>query len=324
MDLHKEIIKPIEIPLQEFGRQYDTVSISGISLLDKVTSYLSTTRGKQIRPTLLFLVAGAHGKITEKTIRTGLAIELLHITSLVHDDVVDESSMRRGKKTINDIWGNKIAVLAGDYLYALVLKILVEIDNKKILEIISSVAEKMGKGEMLQQQTSIEFDLSEVHYYEIIRKKTASLFSACCLIGAITSQASEENQQKMAEFGEHLGIAFQIQDDILDYSRDVNTGKLFGNDIRENKVTLPLIHFFSTAPAEDCEKVKRIFTQKEVTESDIALIIDKVTEFGGLEFAHRRASDFIEKAMKLLVTLPESEYKTSLIRLVTETTTRKK
>ncbi|MBR5784417.1 MAG: polyprenyl synthetase family protein, partial [Bacteroidales bacterium] len=240
MASREEIIKPIEDSLKEFNRLSDDLASSGIKLLDSMVSHISQTRGKQLRPILLLLISGAFGKISDKTIRAALAIETLHITSLIHDDVVDESLLRRGKQTLNSIWGNKLAVLVGDYLYARVLNMLIDIDDKEILKTVSRVAQEMGEGELLQQENAREYNLTDSTYYDVVKKKTAVLFSACCKIGAIVGNANDEEKQRMAEFGECLGIAFQIQDDILDYSMDLDTGKTYGNDIRERKITLPL------------------------------------------------------------------------------------
>ena len=237
MALREEIIKPIKDSIGEFNLLYEGLSDSGIKLLDDMLTHVGQTRGKQLRPTLLLLIAGAFGNMSDKAVRAALAVETLHITTLIHDDVVDESLLRRGKQTLNSIWGNKLAVLAGDYLYAKALNILVDIEDNEILKTISRVAQEMGEGELLQQENAREYNLTEEKYYEVIRKKTAVLFSACCKIGAIVGRADESKKQKMYEFGQCLGIAFQIQDDILDYSKGLDTGKAYGNDIREQKIT---------------------------------------------------------------------------------------
>ena len=215
MALREEIIKPIKDSIGEFNLLYEGLSDSGIKLLDDMLTHVGQTRGKQLRPTLLLLIAGAFGNMSDKAVRAALAVETLHITTLIHDDVVDESLLRRGKQTLNSIWGNKLAVLAGDYLYAKALNILVDIEDNEILKTISRVAQEMGEGELLQQENAREYNLTEEKYYEVIRKKTAVLFSACCKIGAIVGRADESEKQKMYEFGQCLGIAFQIQDDIL-------------------------------------------------------------------------------------------------------------
>jgi octaprenyl-diphosphate synthase len=324
MALRYEIIKPIEDSLREFNLQYDGLANSGIKLLDTMVSHIGQTRGKQLRPILLLLISGAFDKTSSKAVRAALAIETLHITTLIHDDVVDESLLRRGKQTLNSIWGNKLAVLVGDYLYAKALNILVEIDDKEILKTISSVAQEMGEGELLQQENAREYNLTEDRYYEVIRKKTAVLFSACCKIGAIAANASEEEIKTMALFGECLGIAFQIQDDILDYSKELNTGKTYGNDIREQKITLPLILGLNNATEKQREEIKEIYHKESITQQEVDNIIDTITELGGIANAKKTIDEYFNKAYTLLDCLPNNQYKQSLQLLIHDIATREK
>ena len=324
MALRYEIIKPIEDSLKEFNQQYDGLANSGIKLLDTMVSHIGQTRGKQLRPILLLLISGAFDKTSSKAVRAALAIETLHITTLIHDDVVDESMLRRGKQTLNSIWGNKLAVLVGDYLYAKALNILVEIDDKEILKTISSVAQEMGEGELLQQENAREYNLTEDRYYEVIRKKTAVLFSACCKIGAIAGNASDEEIKTMTLFGECLGIAFQIQDDILDYSKELNTGKTYGNDIREQKITLPLILGLNNATEKQREEIKEIYHKESITQQDVDNIIDTITELGGIANAKKTIDEYFNKAYTLLDCLPNNQYKQSLQLLIHDIATREK
>ena len=324
MALRYEIIKPIEDSLKEFNQQYDGLANSGIKLLDTMVSHIGQTRGKQLRPILLLLISGAFDKTSSKAIRAALAIETLHITTLIHDDVVDESMLRRGKQTLNSIWGNKLAVLVGDYLYAKALNILVAIDDKEILKTISSVAQEMGEGELLQQENAREYNLTEDRYYEVIRKKTAVLFSACCKIGAIAANASDEEIKTMALFGECLGIAFQIQDDILDYSKELNTGKTYGNDIREQKITLPLILGLNNATEKQREEIKEIYHKESITQQEVDNIIDTITELGGIANAKKTIDEYFNKAYTLLDCLPNNQYKQSLQLLIHDIATREK
>lgn len=324
MALRYEIIKPIEDSLKEFNLQYEGLSDSGIKLLDTMVSHIGQTRGKQLRPILLLLISGAFNKTSDKAVRAALAIETLHITTLIHDDVVDESLLRRGKQTLNSIWGNKLAVLVGDYLYAKALNILVEIDDKEILKTISSVAQEMGEGELLQQENAREYNLTEDRYYEVIRKKTAVLFSACCKIGAIAANASDEEIKTMALFGECLGIAFQIQDDILDYSKELNTGKTYGNDIREQKITLPLILGLNNATEKQREEIKEIYHKESITQQEVDNIIDTITELGGIANAKKTIDEYFNKAYTLLDCLPNNQYKQSLQLLIHDIATREK
>jgi octaprenyl-diphosphate synthase len=324
MALRYEIIKPIEDSLKEFNLQYDGLANSGIKLLDTMVSHIGQTRGKQLRPILLLLISGAFDQTSSKAVRAALAIETLHITTLIHDDVVDESLLRRGKQTLNSIWGNKLAVLVGDYLYAKVLNILIAIDDKEILKTISSVAQEMGEGELLQQENAREYNLTEDRYYEVIRKKTAVLFSACCKIGAIAANASDEEIKTMTLFGECLGIAFQIQDDILDYSKELNTGKTYGNDIREQKITLPLILGLNNATEKQREEIKEIYHKESITQQEVDNIIDTITELGGIANAKKTIDEYFNKAYTLLDCLPNNQYKQSLQLLIHDIATREK
>lgn len=324
MALRYEIIKPIEDSLKEFNLQYDGLANSGIKLLDTMVSHIGQTRGKQLRPILLLLISGAFSNTSNKAVSAALAIETLHITTLIHDDVVDESLLRRGKQTLNSIWGNKLAVLVGDYLYAKALNILVAIDDKEILKTISSVAQEMGEGELLQQENAREYNLTEDRYYEVIRKKTAVLFSACCKIGAIAANASDEEIKTMALFGECLGIAFQIQDDILDYSKELNTGKTYGNDIREQKITLPLILGLNNATEKQREEIKEIYHKESITQQEVDNIIDTITELGGIANAKKTIDEYFNKAYTLLDCLPNNQYKQSLQLLIHDIATREK
>ena len=324
MALREEIIKPIKDSIEEFNTLYDGLSDSGIKLLDNMLTHVGQTRGKQLRPTLLLLIAGAFGKASGKAVRAALAVETLHITTLIHDDVVDESLLRRGKQTLNSIWGNKLAVLAGDYLYAKALNILVDIEDNEILKTISRVAQEMGEGELLQQENAREYNLTEEKYYEVIRKKTAVLFSACCKIGAIVGKAEEDEKQKMYEFGQCLGIAFQIQDDILDYSKSLNTGKVYGNDIREQKITLPLIYGLRNADSNQREFVEKIYHKETISQDEIDIVIDTITDLGGIEQCKKAINYHIDKAYTLLHDLPNNECKQALLLLVKDITTREK
>ncbi|MBR4301173.1 MAG: polyprenyl synthetase family protein [Bacteroidales bacterium] len=324
MALREEIIKPIKDSIGEFNLLYEGLSDSGIKLLDDMLTHVGQTRGKQLRPTLLLLIAGAFGNMSDKAVRAALAVETLHITTLIHDDVVDESLLRRGKQTLNSIWGNKLAVLAGDYLYAKALNILVDIEDNEILKTISRVAQEMGEGELLQQENAREYNLTEEKYYEVIRKKTAVLFSACCKIGAIVGRGDESEKQKMYEFGQCLGIAFQIQDDILDYSKGLDTGKAYGNDIREQKITLPLICGLRNADSSQREFVENIYRKETITQAEVDNIIDMITNWGGIEQSKKAIDYHIGKAYELLQTLPNNECKQALMLLVKDIAARQK
>jgi octaprenyl-diphosphate synthase len=251
MSAIKEIRAPIETEMKRFSVYFNTIMKSKMPLLSIITNYILRRKGKQLRPMFVFLTAKLSGKINESSFTAAALIELLHTATLVHDDVVDESLERRGIFSINALWKSKVAVLLGDYMLAKGLLLSVKNKEYEILEIVSSAVKDMSEGELLQIQKSRKLNITEDEYFEIIRKKTAALIAACCASGTKSVTAEPEAISKMKEFGEYIGIAFQIRDDMFDYEKNGLLGKPTGNDIKEKKLTLPLIHALkNTNPAQ--------------------------------------------------------------------------
>lgn len=285
---------------------------SNVPLLDKVTRFIVTTKGKQMRPMFVFLCAKLVGNVNEKTFRGASMIELIHTATLVHDDVVDESFKRRNFFSINALWKNKIAVLVGDYLLS--KSVLLSTDHKDydLLSVIARTIREMSEGELLQLEKARKLDITEDVYYEIIRQKTATLIAACCEIGVLSNDADEVLAKKMMEFGTFTGMAFQIKDDLFDYLTSNVIGKPVGIDIKEQKMTLPLIHSLKIASETDRKyhfnTIKRFNTDKKRVKE----LIDFVKKSGGLDYAMVVMKDFQQKAKAILNDFPDSEAKHSL------------
>lgn len=319
----KEIQKPIAQELTEFESYFKQSMRSSAPLLNKITQYILKTKGKQMRPMFVFFSAGMCGEISESTYRGAALVELLHTASLVHDDVVDNANERRGFFSINALWKNKIAVLIGDYLLAKGLLLSVKNKEFKLLEVVSEAVEQMSEGELLQIEKARHLDIDEEVYYEIIRKKTASLISSCCASGARSSGASDENVEKMKEFGEKIGLAFQIKDDLFDFGTD-DVGKPLGNDIKEKKMTLPLIYALRDAPWLEKRKIINLVRNHKDDRDKIEQVIHFVRESGGLKYAEDKMNAFKQEAFDILKEFPDSVYKTGLEQLVNYTTNRVK
>lgn len=312
MSLVEEIKKPIAEEMKLFEQKFYESMQSNVPLLDKVTRFIVTTKGKQMRPMFVFLCAKLIGDVNEKTFRGASMIELIHTATLVHDDVVDESFKRRNFFSINALWKNKVAVLVGDYLLS--KSVLLSTDHKDfdLLAVISRTIREMSEGELLQLEKARKLDITEEVYYEIIRQKTATLIAACCEVGVLSNDADEVLAKKMQDFGTYTGIAFQIKDDLFDYLSSNMIGKPVGIDIKEQKMTLPLIYTLKNASEKDYkyyfDTIKRYNNQpKRVKE-----LIDFVKQSGGLDYAIGVMKDFQQKAKNILNEFPDSEAKTSL------------
>lgn len=292
-------------------------------LLNKITQYIVKRKGKQMRPLFVFLSAGASGKIEEATYRGATLIELIHIASLVHDDVVDDAHYRRGFFSVNAHWKNKIAVLVGDYLLSKGLMLAVDYGDFELLKIVSEAVQQMSEGELLQLEKAQKMDINEEVYFEVIRQKTASLIASCCKVGAASSGASEEHVTRMGEFGEAVGLAFQIKDDLFDYGTD-KIGKPTGIDIKGKKMTLPLIYALSKADAREKRRIKQLVKKSEKKPKVVAEVIDFVKTSGGIEYTMEKMNFYHSKANTILDSLPCSKYKTSLQLLVQFTIDRVK
>jgi octaprenyl-diphosphate synthase len=318
------IKKPVANEMAEFEVYFGRTMRSEIPLLNIILNYILRRKGKQMRPLLVFLTAKLNGEIVESTYIAATCIELLHTASLVHDDVVDDAHERRGSLSINALWNSKIAVLLGDYLLSTGMHICVEKSRYDMLEIISEAVKSMSEGELLQLQKARKLNIKEEDYYKIIISKTAALLSACTATGARSVTEDAETIQLMKDLGENIGIAFQIRDDILDYEGTGLTGKTVGNDIKEKKITLPLIHALEQSSNSKKRHVLNIVKSRKKTRSEIGEVISFVMEYGGIEYAELKMNQYRDKALAILDSYPDSEVKESLREFVKYTTSRKK
>lgn len=318
-----EIKKPIEKEIDAFEEKFKTSMQSSVPLLDRITHYIVKRKGKQIRPMFVFFAADVCGGITESTYRGAALVELLHTATLVHDDVVDNSFERRGFFSVNALWKNKIAVLVGDYLLAKGLQLSVNNGDFNLLKIVSDAVQQMSEGELLQVEKVRRMDISEDVYYEVIRQKTASLIASCCAAGAASAGASDETVRLMHDFGEKIGIAFQIKDDLFDFGID-DVGKPKGIDIKEKKVTLPLIYALNNVSKTEKKQMINLVKNHNDEAEKINAIIAFVKQSGGLDYAEQQMIKYQEQAFNILSQFPDSPSKTSLENLVRFTTERKK
>ncbi|MFC3879159.1 polyprenyl synthetase family protein [Algoriphagus namhaensis] len=319
----KQIQSPIQAEMIEFELKFRDLMKSKVKLLDHIMNYIVKRKGKQMRPMFVFLSAGLSGTINDSTYRGAALIELLHTATLVHDDVVDDANYRRGFFSVNALWKNKIAVLVGDFLLSKGLLLSVENDDFHLLKIVSNAVKEMSEGELLQIAKARKLDITEEVYYKIIRQKTASLMAACCAVGASSTESNPETISKMREFGEKVGMAFQIKDDLFDYGEE-EIGKPVGIDIKEKKMTLPLIFALQKADWFEKRRIINLIRNKSENKKAVNEVIGFVKNSGGLEYAKEAMNRFYEEAMGILREFPDSEYKTSLQSLVTYSIERKK
>lgn len=319
-----DIKKPIQTHLEVFEKKFKDSMKSKVALLDIITRYIVKRKGKQMRPMFVFLSAGMHGEINESTYTAASLIELLHTATLVHDDVVDDSNERRGFFSINALWKNKAAVLVGDFLLSKGLLLALDHDEFQLLKIVSEATREMSEGELLQIEKARKLDISEEIYFEIIRKKTASLIASCCASGTHSVDADIETVQQMRLFGEKVGIAFQIKDDLFDYEVSNKTGKPNGIDIKEQKMTLPLIYLLNNSSWAEKRKIINIVKNHNNNPEKVKFVIDKVNQSGGIEYTKEKMKLYHQEAKDILQKFPESEYKTALLQLVDFTIERKK
>ena len=316
MPLRLEDIKaPIAREMEEFEPKFRASMKTRVLLLDKIMGYIVKRKGKQMRPMFVFLSAGLCGKISESTFRGASLIELLHTATLVHDDVVDDANYRRGFFSVNALWKNKIAVLVGDFLLSRGLMLSVENKDFNLLSIVTDAVREMSEGELLQIEKSRRLDINEEVYYEIIRKKTASLIASCCSVGASSSGSPDETVKKMREFGEKIGMAFQIKDDLFDYG-ELEIGKPVGIDIKEKKMTLPLIYALSKSGWLEKRRIISIVKNESEKPKKVKEVIEYVKRSGGIEYANAAMNRFHQDALRILDEFPETDYKKSLIQLV--------
>lgn len=308
--------------LATFEQKFAQSVKSQTPLLDRIMKYIIKRKGKQLRPMFVFLSAKLHGTVNESTYRAAALVELLHTATLVHDDVVDESLERRGFLSINALWKNKIAVLVGDYLLSKGLLLSTGAGDFKHLDILSDAVKQMSEGELLQIEKARKLNLKEDIYFEIIRSKTASLLSSACAVGAWSTSQNEELTEKMKLFGEKTGIAFQIKDDLFDYGTD-DVGKPTGNDLKEKKLTLPLIYTLNNISAAEKRKIIYIIKNENKDAVKIKYVLHKVEEAGGITYANQKMIEYRDEALKILFEFPESDIRKGLEELVRYTTDRK-
>ena len=311
------IILPIQSDLQRFEEKFLQSLETNVELLNAVVRYVAGHKGKRLRPGLVFLVARLIGNLDENGLEAAQIIELIHTATLIHDDVVDQSDLRRSVASVHSVWNNKIAVLVGDFLFAQALNKMMNLDSSEINKVLAKVTTRMSEGELLQVQQSQNLQTDEQGYFQMISDKTASLISASCQIGAIVgSNYDGLDTNRFWDFGNYLGCAFQIQDDLLDYIGDEDiTGKPARNDLKQNKITLPLIYAINKNGKINSSKI-RDFIEKNKAEKDLDSIIELVIDSGGVDYARERANDLIDKALSILAPFPDNEFKRSLEDIV--------
>ena len=313
MKVVERIKKPIYQEMELFEEKFTQSMYSKVALLNRITHFIVNRKGKQMRPMFVFLVAKllGEGKVNERTYRGAAVIELIHTATLVHDDVVDDSNKRRGFFSINALWKNKIAVLVGDYLLSKGLLLSIENEDFDLLKIISVAVREMSQGELLQIEKARNLDITEEVYYEIIRQKTATLLAACCALGAQAVNAPPKEVEKMHRFGEILGMAFQIKDDLFDYGEQ-KIGKPTGIDIKDQKMTLPLIHTLNVVSKVEKRAIINIIKNHNKDKRKILGLIMLVKEKGGFDFAISKMEAYRKEALGLLFEFPKNQYRDAL------------
>jgi octaprenyl-diphosphate synthase len=316
---------PIEKEMELFEKKFRESMTSQVSLLNRITHYIVNRKGKQMRPMFVFLIAKMcnDGAVNERTYRGASVIELIHTATLVHDDVVDDSNRRRGFFSINALWKNKIAVLVGDYLLSKGLLLSIDNGDFDLLKIISVAVREMSEGELLQIEKARKLDITEDIYFEIIRQKTATLIAACCAMGAKSVSATDEEVENMRKFGELIGTAFQIKDDLFDYG-ETAIGKPTGIDIKEQKMTLPLIYVLNNVSEKEKRWLINSVKNHNKDKQRVKEVIAFVKTNGGLDYAEQVMKDYQQKALGLLVDFPTTPYKDSLELMVNYVIDRKK
>ena len=312
----KNIKHPISEEMSLFENKFKESLKTNVSLLDKIMHYIIKRKGKQMRPMFVFLCSKLFNNVNESTYTAASLIELLHTATLVHDDIIDESNFRRGFFSINSLWKNKISVLVGDFLLSRGLLLAVEKEEFKLLKIVSKAVKEISEGELLQIEKTRKLDITEEIYYEIIKKKTATLISACCESGAQASNASPEDVEKMSDFGEKAGIAFQIKDDLFDYTQNPLIGKPTGIDIREKKMTLPLIYTLNKVDDKTKQYIINTIKNDSKNSKKVEEIIKLVKSNNGLDYAEKKMNSYYQQALNILEEFPNNEAKNSLIKLL--------
>ena len=318
------IKRPIKQEMSIFDDRFRSYLSSRVPLVDRVMNYMVKRKGKQLRPILVFLSAKIQGSVTDATYVGASLVEIMHTATLVHDDVVDDADQRRGFFSINALWKNKIAVLIGDYLLSKVLLLAVETTEYTLLEHVSGAVKAMSEGELLQIEKARKLDITEEVYFEIIQQKTASLLETCCVVGAASAGGNEDDIDKFRMLGRHLGLAFQIKDDLFDFERVNLTGKPAGIDIKEQKMTLPLIHALQEADDKTRRYIIRTIKKHHDRPKKVKEVVDFVRQSGGLEYARTKMIWHIDQAKEILFNFPQTEERDALALVIDYTAQRKK
>jgi len=325
MSASSKIIKaPVATEMASFEEFFKTTMDSKIPLLQTIVNYVLRRKGKQLRPTIVFLTAKLNGAVSDNTYVAASMIELLHTATLIHDDVVDEAYERRGALSINAMWRSKIAVLLGDFLLAKGLQLSVDTNSFDLLRIMSEAVKEMSEGELLQIEKARKLDITEDVYFDIIRKKTATLIASCAANGAQSVRATPEIVQKMKQYGEYIGIAFQLKDDLFDYQEKPLIGKPTGNDIKEKKMTLPLIFALNQTSKGEKSRILKLVRNAQSKPQNVAEVIDFVALSGGISYTEQKMHEYKDKAIAILDDYPDSDVKNALVELAHYTTQRSK
>ena len=320
----EQIKAPVAVEMKLFEEKFKDSMKSDVALLDKITSYIIKRKGKQMRPLFVFLSAKTCGVVNDATYTAASLIELLHTATLVHDDVVDDANERRGFFSINALWKNKIAVLVGDFLLSKGLLLTTENGEFELLKIVSKAVKEMSEGELLQMEKARRLDIDEAIYYKVIKQKTASLVASCCASGAQSVNASQETVDLMYQFGINVGMAFQIKDDIFDFGSSAEIGKPTGIDIKERKMTLPLIYTLNNVSKKIKNRIINTFKNHNEDPERVQEVIQLVIDNGGIEYSERKMLEYKEKALSYIDDLPENESKKALISLLEYSISRTK
>ena len=313
----KEITKPILDDLNNFKIEFKSALNSEVKLINSISSYLVKNRGKNIRPILTLLSARLCGSPKKNTYKAAAMMELLHVATLIHDDIVDDAKLRRGRPSVKQIWKNKISVLMGDFILSKALINMVGLKNFDALELISNTAEKLSAGEIMQIEKSLTRNMPKDVYYDMINQKTASLIAASCELGAITTTNEQKDRESVFSYGENLGMAFQIKDDLFDFlGSEKQTGKDAGGDVKQNMITLPLIYSIDNADRSNRNRLKSLVRKKKKSRTDLKEINDIIDRLGGFDYTNKKLDDFSDKAIDSISSYDESDVKKSLINLV--------
>ena len=313
IDLEKQLREPIKNHIDNYDRLYRVTLNSEVKLINTIIGYITKQKGKQLRPSLCLLSASLCGEPNDQTYRAAALIEMIHVATLIHDDVVDGADIRRGWPSVNRIWKNKLSILVGDYMFSKALTNMINLKNFDALSILSNTAERLSQGEIFQIEKSIKKNINEEAYFKMVSDKTASLFSASCEIGAITVTDNKDHRRALFSFGEKFGLVFQIKDDLLDIMGNIKgLGKPAGFDLKRNMITLPLIYLFQNLSEYEAKKVKRKLNF-HVKRSELSAIKKLIQDNGGIDLAEKKIQDLSDQAIKDLDVFEDTIYKTSLI-----------